>query len=236
MVTVLETPIQQKDTPERSSTAEEGRKSPTRPDVEEKPKIRLRLGLATDPAHNLLGPIKSELDAASQPTAEYLATLPPAIQSALASRGLLFPAGLNLNEAVVAMAAAQRAAASTEAVRAASVESVSASETSRTSVPIYQCVPCGIRFSSLSTLEAHQTYYCSHSQCEATPEVACPTTSPSCHIDPLYTCHILKSCTLKLVWMSETFTLTLLASTASPRVKMRKNARAFLMNPISKIR
>ncbi|XP_048518553.1 zinc finger protein ush isoform X3 [Dendroctonus ponderosae] len=162
MVTVLETPIQQKDTPERSSTAEEGRKSPTRPDVEEKPKIRLRLGLATDPAHNLLGPIKSELDAASQPTAEYLATLPPAIQSALASRGLLFPAGLNLNEAVVAMAAAQRAAASTEAVRAASVESVSASETSRTSVPIYQCVPCGIRFSSLSTLEAHQTYYCSH--------------------------------------------------------------------------
>ncbi|ENN79524.1 hypothetical protein YQE_03987, partial [Dendroctonus ponderosae] len=164
MVTVLETPIQQKDTPERSSTAEEGRKSPTRPDVEEKPKIRLRLGLATDPAHNLLGPIKSELDAASQPTAEYLATLPPAIQSALASRGLLFPAGLNLNEAVVAMAAAQRAAASTEAVRAASVESVSASETSRTSVPIYQCVPCGIRFSSLSTLEAHQTYYCSHSR------------------------------------------------------------------------
>lgn len=24
------------------------------------------------------------------------------------------------------------------------------------------CAPCGIRFSSASTLEAHQTYYCSH--------------------------------------------------------------------------
>jgi hypothetical protein len=29
-------------------------------------------------------------------------------------------------------------------------------------VPIFMCTPCGIRFSSLSTLEAHQTYYCSH--------------------------------------------------------------------------
>lgn len=26
----------------------------------------------------------------------------------------------------------------------------------------YVCQPCGIRFSSMSTLEAHQTYYCSH--------------------------------------------------------------------------
>ena len=27
---------------------------------------------------------------------------------------------------------------------------------------VFMCTPCGIRFSSLSTLEAHQTYYCSH--------------------------------------------------------------------------
>ena len=27
---------------------------------------------------------------------------------------------------------------------------------------VFFCTPCGIRFSSLSTLEAHQTYYCSH--------------------------------------------------------------------------
>lgn len=29
-------------------------------------------------------------------------------------------------------------------------------------IPIFMCTPCGIRFSSLSTLEAHQTYYCTH--------------------------------------------------------------------------
>lgn len=28
----------------------------------------------------------------------------------------------------------------------------------------YTCEPCGIKFSSLSTLEAHQTYYCSHNR------------------------------------------------------------------------
>lgn len=28
--------------------------------------------------------------------------------------------------------------------------------------PAFVCAPCGIKFSSLSTLEAHQTYYCSH--------------------------------------------------------------------------
>lgn len=27
---------------------------------------------------------------------------------------------------------------------------------------VFMCTPCGIRFSSLSTLEAHQTYYCTH--------------------------------------------------------------------------
>lgn len=27
---------------------------------------------------------------------------------------------------------------------------------------VFMCTPCGIRFSSLSTLEAHSTYYCSH--------------------------------------------------------------------------
>lgn len=29
-------------------------------------------------------------------------------------------------------------------------------------VPAFVCTPCGIKFSSLSTLEAHQTFYCSH--------------------------------------------------------------------------
>lgn len=34
---------------------------------------------------------------------------------------------------------------------------------------VFTCLPCGIRFSSLSTLEAHQTYYCSHRQQPPTP-------------------------------------------------------------------
>lgn len=40
----------------------------------------------------------------------------------------------------------------------------------------FTCDPCGIKFSSLSTLEAHQTYYCSHTRKvpapDETPEVA----------------------------------------------------------------
>ncbi|XP_066143241.1 zinc finger protein ush isoform X1 [Euwallacea fornicatus] len=160
MVTVLETSPKKSDTPDGPPSGLDDGKSPAKPDMEEKqPKIRLKASLATDPAI-MLGKLKTELDSVvNQPaTPEYLASLPPAIQSALASRGLLFPAGLNLNEAVAAMAAAQRVV-STETVRAASVEAV---EPARASVPVYQCVPCGIRFSSLSTLEAHQTYYCSH--------------------------------------------------------------------------
>ena len=29
-------------------------------------------------------------------------------------------------------------------------------------VPAFICAPCGIKFSSMSTLEAHQTFYCTH--------------------------------------------------------------------------
>ncbi|CAG9769097.1 unnamed protein product [Ceutorhynchus assimilis] len=149
MVTVLETP--KSETPDRPGSVED-----LKPD-DKQPKIRLKAALATDPALNMMATIKTEM---MEPSPEYLASLSPAIQTALASRGLLFPAGLNLSEAVAALAAVQRV--STEA-RAAPVESASTSESTRTtSVPIYQCVPCSIRFSSLSTLEAHQTYYCSH--------------------------------------------------------------------------
>lgn len=162
MVTVLEAPPKKSETPDRpASAADDDRKSPTKLEPEEKqPKIRLKAALATDPALNMLGNIKLEMDPTSQSSPEYLPSLSPAIQSALASRSLLFPAGLKLNEVVAAMAAG-RAAASNEAVRAVSAE-VTPPESSRPTVPVYQCVPCGIRFSSLSTLEAHQTYYCSH--------------------------------------------------------------------------
>jgi hypothetical protein len=45
-------------------------------------------------------------------------------------------------------------------------------------VPVFMCNPCGIRFSSLSTLEAHQTYYCSHRTGSA---AAAGSTKPASH-------------------------------------------------------
>lgn len=87
------------------------------------PKIRLKASLATDPA--LVSVPKLE-------SADYLASLPTALQTALASRGFFVPGETR-------------------------------SETpDLTKQPLFICPPCGIRFSSLSTLEAHQTYYCSH--------------------------------------------------------------------------
>ncbi|CAG9825302.1 unnamed protein product [Phaedon cochleariae] len=78
---------------------------------------------------------KPELESNESPS-EYLANL----QSALVSRGFYLP---NLP-------------AGSEPRQAETPDS------RQPAVPIFQCPPCGIRFSSLSTLEAHQTYYCSH--------------------------------------------------------------------------
>lgn len=45
-------------------------------------------------------------------------------------------------------------------------------------VPGFVCGPCGIKFSSLSTLEAHQTYYCTHRKdADETPATAKIATS-----------------------------------------------------------
>ncbi|XP_063913759.1 zinc finger protein ush isoform X3 [Zophobas morio] len=105
------------------------------------PRIRLKANLATDPAlqsqHITIPSLKTEIETSQSPS-EYLAALPSAIQNALASRGFFLP---NLSEA--------RTVETAEVAR-------------QPSVPLFICPPCGIRFSSLSTLEAHQTYYCSH--------------------------------------------------------------------------
>jgi zinc finger protein ZFPM1 len=105
------------------------------------PRIRLKANLATDPAlqsqHISIPSLKTEIETSQSPS-EYLAALPSAIQNALASRGFFLP---NLTET--------RPNETPEVAR-------------QPSVPLFICPPCGIRFSSLSTLEAHQTYYCSH--------------------------------------------------------------------------
>lgn len=123
--------------------SEEDRKSPVKTDCDEKaPKIRLKANLATDPALlSLPFALKSEIESSQSPS-EYLAALPPAIQSALAARGLFLPSFI------------PNADSSTRPVEPV--------EGRQPTVPVFQCPPCGIRFSSLSTLEAHQTYYCSH--------------------------------------------------------------------------
>ncbi|VEN45936.1 unnamed protein product [Callosobruchus maculatus] len=132
--------------PKSPEVVEEEPKTPPKSEPEETaPKIRLKANLATDPA--LLpqfGALKTELEPNQSPT-EYLASLPPVIQSAIASRAFFLPS--LIPPAVEAAAPARQ----TESV-----------EPRQPAVPLFQCQPCGIRFSSLSTLEAHQTYYCSH--------------------------------------------------------------------------
>lgn len=137
-------PPAKSETPERPSV-DDG-KSPPKSELEERPpRIRLKANLATDPAllqQPLQIPIlKAELETSQSPS-EYLSTLPPAIQTALASRGFYLPNIIPPAEAL---------SRQTESV-----------EPRQPTVPVFQCAPCGIRFSSLSTLEAHQTYYCSH--------------------------------------------------------------------------
>lgn len=103
------------------------------------PRIRLKANLATDPAltQQAIPILKTELETSQSPS-EYLAGLPAALQNALASKGFFIPNVVD-----------SRLSDSSEVAR-------------QPSVPIFVCPPCGIRFSSLSTLEAHQTYYCSH--------------------------------------------------------------------------
>ncbi|CAG9853701.1 unnamed protein product [Phyllotreta striolata] len=119
---------------------EETTQSSQKNEPEEKtPRIRLKANLATDPALQSQTIPKIEPDATPFPP-NYLSTLPPALQSTLVSRGFFLPNILPAGDPH-----------QTEPV-----------ESRQPSVPIFQCPPCGIRFSSLSTLEAHQTYYCSH--------------------------------------------------------------------------
>ncbi|GJQ67533.1 hypothetical protein Trydic_g8345 [Trypoxylus dichotomus] len=106
------------------------------------PKIRLKASLATDPALQPLAVplanVKLETEVSTSSN-EYIPSLPQALQTALA-RGLFPPSTLPPSDA----------------------SPRSDIEVRQTGVQIFFCHPCGIRFSSLSTLEAHKTYYCSH--------------------------------------------------------------------------
>ncbi|XP_044750618.1 zinc finger protein ush isoform X2 [Coccinella septempunctata] len=116
------------------------------------PRIRLKANLATDPAQHpqllSLANSKPELEITTSPS-EYLNKLPPVVQSAFA-RGFFLPTALQPPEPPVRPDSA-------DAARPPAVQ-------------VFICPPCGIRFSNLSTLEAHQTFYCSHRQNKADEE------------------------------------------------------------------
>lgn len=111
--------------------------------AEDPPKLRLNASLATDPA------LRSPATDASTAAELIGANAQAQAQALLAGRFFpllpLPPGGL------------EQLAGGT---KPSSIETGILGE--RQTVPVFMCTPCGIRFSSLSTLEAHQTYYCSH--------------------------------------------------------------------------
>ncbi|XP_071452399.1 zinc finger protein ush [Hetaerina americana] len=137
------------------------------------PRLRLNPSLATDPASRGPLPLTTHI-----PLSEFEYMLPPGLQAstaaaaaaaafAAASRIICFPPPPH--------PATPRAPPTTppHAIPATLADSSPAAMASRASnlkpeamevrqVPVYVCAPCGIKFSSASTLEAHQTYYCSH--------------------------------------------------------------------------
>lgn len=129
------------------------------------PRLRLNTSLATDPAR---APASSAAPTPTPPPTtpiappEYMATLPAALQSALAAG--LFPLPFPV-ESQTPPAAARPPSIPLDIPQR------------QLSVPLYMCTPCSIRFSSLSTLEAHQTYYCSHRVTKPTADGDDPKTT-----------------------------------------------------------
>lgn len=138
------TPNEEPKSPARSNTPP----SATRAESPATPRLRLNTSLAVDPALRV-PQVKGET-ASSPADVDYISSLPSALQSAIAS-GQFFCLPPQLPAEARAK---QETTASSSAAPAA--------EGRQVGLPVYTCTPCGIRFSSLSTLEAHQTYYCSH--------------------------------------------------------------------------
>lgn len=134
--------IRRRDT--RRSSNDSGRSDDPDPkklrlDDESMPRLRLNTSLATDPALRpaTVAALTIKQDGGSDPEARTDPTpppLPPGLQNAIAA-GRLFVLPTDGKESITV-------------------------EPSRP-MPLI-CPPCGIRFSSASTLEAHRTFYCAH--------------------------------------------------------------------------
>ncbi|XP_018336554.1 zinc finger protein ush isoform X2 [Agrilus planipennis] len=148
--------------PEAAESAETAQKSPSQIETNSNikntnsepdkltPRLRLKVGLATDPAlktHPTVvttsSGVKYESNASPPNTSEYLASLPQALQTVLTNTRFIIPPTMT-------------------ALPEPSVPTEPVDVPRQPPIPVFLCSPCGIRFSSLSTLEAHQTYYCSH--------------------------------------------------------------------------
>ncbi|XP_049816419.1 zinc finger protein ush [Schistocerca nitens] len=123
-------------------------------------RLRLNPSLATDPALHRPSPTEVQLLAALPPSAAAAAA---AYHSAIASSPYFCLPPPPLQDAPPPSPSPQlltsRAKVDTPA---AAVATAHDAPPAPRQVPVFMCSPCGIRFSSSSTLEAHQTYYCSH--------------------------------------------------------------------------
>nr|CAD7425111.1 unnamed protein product [Timema monikensis] len=129
------------------------------------PRLRLNHSLATDPALRV-SVVKDTSPVLPSPAElEYLSSLPPAFHTALATFCLPPLPEVQVpplsSSTTSSAAGTSRSKQETADNRQVCLKAMFVSVLSR-AVPVYMCTPCGIRFSSLSTLEAHQTYYCSH--------------------------------------------------------------------------
>lgn len=134
-----------------------------------KPKLRLNISLAADPACN-----PDAKDIKGMVAADVVESPPLTSSSIEKSRAGLTVTKLHRSES--------------QSINAINIVPIVALEPVPTPpiqarIPIYTCVPCGINFSSASTLEAHQTYYCSHRKDQDEPIPALPKAASSSNND-----------------------------------------------------
>ncbi|KAK5646276.1 hypothetical protein RI129_004740 [Pyrocoelia pectoralis] len=180
------------------------------------PRLRLKTNLATDPAlqsqATIIANLKTESDATSPAhTAEYFSTLPPALQNVLASSRFFLPPSLHLTEA--------------------SGRPESAEVQRQSNVPIYMCAPCSIRFSSLSTLEAHQTYYCSHRANKSTSDAEDGKVNSSAEVSGNHSDQDVSENSTKAIRTGKQYTCTHCSYSADKKVSLNRHMRMHTVSP-----
>uniref|UniRef100_A0A336M583 CSON010079 protein n=1 Tax=Culicoides sonorensis TaxID=179676 RepID=A0A336M583_CULSO len=140
----------------------------------EKPKLRLNISLAADPASN--PEAKDIKTIVSESCVGDESPSPPSISSVDGkSRNKLHH---HLQNNIRSETQSNINSLSVVPINVSSLEPVPTPPI-QPRIPMYTCIPCGINFSSASTLEAHQTYYCSHRKDQDEPIPALPKAANS---------------------------------------------------------